>query len=474
MSFLLRPSFRSCKPCATGYVKVAAGNGNCTLAAPECVFNVTFEVHAPTATSDRLCQPLTQCNASEFEVVPPTLSTDRLCDACQTCPENHAEVAPCSASSDVQCQGCEACTAGITFSTDSCPLKDSNPCRACARCSENEYEARRCQVTQDAVCQPLTQCRMHEYESAAPTATSNRECQAITLCGPQEFETAQPTLTSDRCVDVLPSLLPFPVAGLFCRRCCAALPLPGSLPSVHCCAILFSLIFYRVCRNVSQCLPGHELRQANASSALRCIPCRAGWVDDDGLAQTPCTPCSSGVYVPPMSTGSCDSFLCAPGTADKDASAATPCLPCEGDTYQNNAGRTQCLRLSDCPQGFEWVLASGTPSSDRRCKSCTPGVTWKPTAGIDTRCQNVTVCGPGFGVSVFCGEASVVTPCASLCQSMAVCVAGSGGLVPVVLRHRVTVSVCLTGFAVSLCRCVAILPWHRLAVLSFLFLPFFL
>eukprot|EP00051_Salpingoeca_urceolata_P026923 m.479283 g.479283 ORF g.479283 m.479283 type:complete len:1737 (+) comp21395_c0_seq1:185-5395(+) len=58
-----------------------------------------------------------------------------------------------------------------------------------------------------------------------------------------------------------------------------------------------------------------------------CQNCSAGTVDSDADPSTPCVTCAtSGLYVPPGSSGDCVDYTCPIGTVDHDNNASTPCV----------------------------------------------------------------------------------------------------------------------------------------------------
>jgi len=137
----------------------------------DCICKIiqTYESAAPTATSDRVCSPLTTCSwwsISQYETVAPTATSDRVCSALTTC-------------------------------------------------SSSQYESVAPTATSDRVCSALTTCSSSEYESTAPTATSDRVCSIITPpCSSSEYESVALTATNDRvCSAVTPpcSSLPYEI-----------------------------------------------------------------------------------------------------------------------------------------------------------------------------------------------------------------------------------------------------------------------
>eukprot|EP00049_Salpingoeca_infusionum_P013045 m.243240 g.243240 ORF g.243240 m.243240 type:complete len:1831 (-) comp15341_c0_seq3:1668-7160(-) len=167
-----------------------ASSGECTACVAEhflqkgsclpwssCDTATEFQASLPTATSDRVCKPISPCQSDEWQQQPATPTSDRVCEAVR---------APCDTSVEYRHQP---------------PTPTSNRvCKPITQCEDGEFEAVPPTPTSDRVCNPLTACKpVIEYEVLAPTATSNRQCLETTLCDfPEEFELHPPTDTTDR------------------------------------------------------------------------------------------------------------------------------------------------------------------------------------------------------------------------------------------------------------------------------------
>ena len=69
------------------------------------------------------------------------------------------------------------------------------------------------------------------------------------------------------------------------------------------------------------------------------------------------------------------------------------CTPCPSGTFDHDAdAATECTPWSDCAPG-SYVTATGTSSSDRSCKACSPG-TFSAEANAES-CEMWSVCAPG-------------------------------------------------------------------------------
>jgi len=77
-----------CQPCTDGGVSFNSFDGPCMSVLKQWLDRVCrddpfqdYQVASPTATSDRVCQPVTVCDASAVESEPATATTDRVCAA---------------------------------------------------------------------------------------------------------------------------------------------------------------------------------------------------------------------------------------------------------------------------------------------------------------------------------------------------------------------------------------------------------
>ena len=159
--------------------------------------------------SDNVCEPLTVCHDSaEYEAVAPTTTTDRMCSSVSPpCHEANADTfqthAP-TASTDRTCANLTACDFGLQFVALQATATTDRVCEPLTQCvldGEQQYIARTPTATSDRECGDTTECALFEtFETSAPTATSNRECSDCTDCSavsPPAFQNAPCTLTSD-------------------------------------------------------------------------------------------------------------------------------------------------------------------------------------------------------------------------------------------------------------------------------------
>ena len=165
-----------------------------------------------------------------------------------------------------------------------------------------------------------------------------------------------------------------------------------------------------------------RLRQSPPSLSLlangTAVGCVAGWVALDGACypcplgtfrgstDARCVPCGVGTTTVFAAASSALQCVCAAGfapnasspapvSAGPSASPSSPiaCVACSMDTFKMAAGNQFCVAVSECDAGWGAVLAP-TPSSDRSCVPCRPGVSFKAALGPG-RCDNTTTCGVG-------------------------------------------------------------------------------
>lgn len=127
----------------------------------------SFEITAPTATSDRVCAPWTACSEGQYEAQSPSATRDRVCASCTAI--TGCQTVTCTSAVN---QTCVTCASGFWGTGGSCT--------AWTVCAVGEYQSVAPTATSDRQCAPLTVCEDGEYQSAAPTATSDRQCAACT------------------------------------------------------------------------------------------------------------------------------------------------------------------------------------------------------------------------------------------------------------------------------------------------------
>jgi hypothetical protein len=132
-----------CAACALGF---AGTDGFCH----ECPLGVSFN-DQPGAVA---CKALEMCHSVgiEFEAASPSVSSNRVC-------------APVT-----------ACEATITFQSAVPTATSDRMCTPCRDCDNTQYEDRACRLAADRVCKPLTLCTVAEFETKPATVTSDRVC----------------------------------------------------------------------------------------------------------------------------------------------------------------------------------------------------------------------------------------------------------------------------------------------------------
>ncbi|EGD79525.1 hypothetical protein PTSG_10095 [Salpingoeca rosetta] len=393
-----------CTPCVGGTYKASAGSGLCAACTRECgdgeylsgVCSATTTPVCAACTStcaagqyldgvcggrsNPQCTACTECSAGTYETRACTLTSNRACDACvraEDCGSGEYLAGKCTATTSPKCQVCTTakdCGLGEVLlgtcggaSNPVCVACES-PCRTCAgttrtckSCVANtylsavrectagqEYETQAPTATSNRACAPLTTCDFEtQFESQVPTATSNRVCTPLSSCDAEtQYETQAPTQTSDR-----------------------------------------------ECEGLATCVAGEFVAtQPTPTSNRVCASCPAGTTDHDSDSETACVACPAGHFSSAGSIGPCSLYMCPAGTADTDSSASTPCEACDGtSSFQPAAGQASCLQVTTCVAGEEEQDAP-TAVSDRECRPCQLGVTYKAQPGQNTTCAAVRTC----------------------------------------------------------------------------------
>ncbi|EGD78969.1 hypothetical protein PTSG_11806 [Salpingoeca rosetta] len=391
-------------------------------ACTECAMcgSTQYERADCTANTNRVCEDLTQCKASQFEAVLATLTSDRecsnctvcgdnsytvspcsnvadtVCDGCTTCPMGSFAAAACTATSDTDCQACATCDAGF-FVSSPCTQGSNTQCTRCTTCQPDEYQQVACSASADALCQTITNCTQSQYQVSAPTATTNRVCSAVRECtAGQEYETQAPTATSNRACAPLTtcdfetqfeSQAPTATSNRVCTplsSCDAETQYETQAPTQT---------SDRECEGLATCVAGEFVAtQPTPTSNRVCASCPAGTTDHDSDSETACVACPAGHFSSAGSIGPCSLYMCPAGTADTDNSASTPCEACDGtSSFQPAAGQAACLQATTCVAGEEEQDAP-TAVSNRECRPCQLGVTYKAQPGQNTTCAAVRTC----------------------------------------------------------------------------------
>jgi hypothetical protein len=181
-----------------------------------------------------------------------------------------------------------------------------------------------------------------------------------------------------------------PYNNRVCRSCILGLSFKSAVGQVFSSfntAARFSYEIYFWRGQVSRCLPvvtclagEEEFALPTLSSNRVCVPCAAGTFKSLAGQTMRCArwrTCGAGSEPDPLS----------PASASSDA----VCRACNPETFKPLAGMNACTPAIDCDLGSEEALP---PSlfSDRVCRACLLGVTFKSTAGHAAQCSTVTTC----------------------------------------------------------------------------------
>ena len=127
--------------------------------------------YRPSGSED--CASLTACGQGTYEITAPTTSTDRRCTRWTACPNGtYEELAPSRYQNRV--------------------------CRTATTCGDGEYLFIQATAKTDTVCNSVSVCASNQWQTTAPTPTSDRACQNHTVCSSAETEVQEPSGTRDR------------------------------------------------------------------------------------------------------------------------------------------------------------------------------------------------------------------------------------------------------------------------------------
>eukprot|EP00049_Salpingoeca_infusionum_P016125 m.325275 g.325275 ORF g.325275 m.325275 type:complete len:1708 (-) comp16014_c0_seq22:364-5487(-) len=396
----------SCKTCPSGSFtpRSSTGYNQCTSFAT-CNPGY-YEVHSPTKSSNRVCEP---CD-------PGTYSTTENADDCnnwRTCSIGKYVSGGQTSSSNRECTDC---TNGFTV-------------------TQNEQE-----------CTPWTPCEAGEYVYRQPTRTSDRQCQGCSsstylsedtsncetysTCAPGTYISAQGTSTTDRvCTPCNPAQNKFSeVANA--QSCatfttCAAgtyISSAGTASTDRTCATCDANSFSvsansPACQSMTECEAGEGLVQEGTASSDRvCEQCAPGYFSDGTRPCAAWRTCGAGQFVKQQGTSSTnrvcqacasESFSntnnaaectpwqdCLPGshvTAEGSSQQDRSCAACGADQFSSLSNQPACTAVSVCSVE-QYIASEPTSSSDRECKTCDAG-TYATTAHGD--CEPWTVCASG-------------------------------------------------------------------------------
>lgn len=272
----------------------------------DCKFGEEYIASTCTQTSDRSCNPLTPCLATQYESKAPTLATDRSCS-------------------------------NLTI------------------CAAHEYESVKPTLTSDRMCLPLSSaCISGEYEDMLPTTTSDRSCQVCAI-GHIDHD-SDPSTPCQLCPSG--SFVPEGRAGNCSNYRCS----PGShdhdaSSRTACEPCDITKGFYQPalgqtqCKSTTLCLPGEEPIEGSLSPVTdrSCVPCPQGhFRTRDAAPSETCRPYTE----------------CGPGfmaTVVPSPANDAVCEPCPALEFKPLKGYTTCLKASVCKTGsFQAVAPTST------------------------------------------------------------------------------------------------------------------
>jgi hypothetical protein len=295
-----------------------------------------------TESTNRECSPLTTCLPTEFESVQPTLTSDRTC----------------------------------------APTTD---------CADDEYASVVSSVSADRVCTELTTCAAGEFETAQPTTTSDRQCSSHEGCGPGQYRQGHTDTASGTCVGCEPGTYsPYSVSvDEICSVCPSGYhgDWSGGNLALECTA----------------CAAG---KFSSTNGQETCDACEAGKISEATAAET-CNGCALGSYA--QGTGGQSCAQCPAGRfheiipGQAQGVHEDECAACAEDTFAAEPGQASC---TPCPQSTitpEWTNGQ-TGSSYCECKPLTCEFEWGPWSPCSTSCGvGWRYREPVIDVEAFCG-----------------------------------------------------------------------
>ena len=176
----------ACGQCDTGSYASTA----CSSAAPPscvpctlCDYRAEYEVQACQPDTNRVCAKLTLCTNDEIEVTPASEMSDRVCQPLRTCLAAEYEAkAPVAlgqgrGSSQRVCQPITQCNLPATYDAVRATATSDAVCLPTAPCVSGQYELRAPAPGFNRICAAVTECRSFEYQAAAPSRTSDVVCE---------------------------------------------------------------------------------------------------------------------------------------------------------------------------------------------------------------------------------------------------------------------------------------------------------
>ena len=183
-----RPASTTRPTCEAGQQYYDVRAGRC-VALTTCMYGASYQIAAPTGTTDRVCTPVSHCVLGfTYQTTAPTMLADRACSRVTACPEGQCQSIAPTLSANRACGLCPLSTTRPRVTRSSVPTPRP-------ACSTTEWYERFV-----GICKPIATCVIgSSYEVIAPTAESNRVCHDVTLCMTDyTCEINAPTLTSDR------------------------------------------------------------------------------------------------------------------------------------------------------------------------------------------------------------------------------------------------------------------------------------
>ncbi len=373
-------SDRTCEVCPVGSFTTKANEDECsewTVCQPREYIEATG-----TATSDQNCSP---CADGEYSVGENAGS----CTPEGECPAGTEQTAPASDTTPPDCEACsdgQYCAGGISPAAD-CSAgtwdHDQNPSTPCANhtlCLPGTHIDELGDNLTDQTCVP---CSAGSFS----TGTNALNCQQHQDCEAGTYVTAEGSATSDvGCSGCASGRFSSATNASSCSAWTDCQPgqyvsTPGSETSDRTC---------------SDCPSGEYSDSINAGSCVPTGQCPQGTVETEpGTDTTPpvCDACGAGNY---CAGGQADEVACGDGTWDDDLDPATPCVSkttcalgeyvvaggspttnrvcasCDTGEFSDSTNASECTAWQTCPAG-KYIEAVGTSTSDRQCTNCPNG-----------------------------------------------------------------------------------------------------
>eukprot|EP00056_Hartaetosiga_gracilis_P009469 m.136202 g.136202 ORF g.136202 m.136202 type:complete len:785 (-) comp13133_c3_seq1:121-2475(-) len=304
----------------------------------QCNDNTEYESSAPTATSNRVCLPVSQCKNGTYELVAATTTTDTLCVNSPDC----KGVLLTDRIPHV-CQ--PQCPQGQTWNEDT---------STCDLCANEQYEM-------GGVCVDCPE-GFRDHDLLPTTSCIQKDCANNEI-----------------------------VSGSDCVNCGAgheyAPGYHGSCNDVKC-----PLGTYDHDKDPTTpcvtCQVGFEV-VFDGAAAIGCDACVGTLTDDDLSSTSPCVDCEKPVIA---HTGSCEEVTCPENTelvigvclptcnvGQEYDSTTGECRECPTDTFSLGVHQPRCLPYSSCsPVDGNFEIHSGTATSDTVCQQCRVGCDCTP------------------------------------------------------------------------------------------------